>query len=237
MSAAISLRRAGLASVRIVEQGHAVAFPELVGPDEIDVAYGETIEKIDLADDLLVVTTSKRVYRSQACLVSHRHRQPDWEPPTNTYRGDRILIDRLPDVLADTDLLVVGDSDQAVELTVQASAAGARVVFAAPGLDTAHLSSAGALMLRRLEMERRATLLFHSAPEQVVESQGFPMVYFDDRRTPDLQFDNVVFASQRRTLSAEDVNATEAAVDSGRLWFQGLQEESGVPTTARGWGA
>ncbi|MCC6225035.1 MAG: ferredoxin--NADP reductase [Microthrixaceae bacterium] len=52
------------------------------------------------------------------------------------------------------------------------------------------------------------------------------MAYFNDRRTPDLQFDHVVCSSGRRAVSPEHVGATDAALATGRVWFLGTDDET-----------
>lgn len=236
ISAAITMQRAGLGAVRIVDERHSVAFPELVGPYELDVGYGETVEAIDDDGEGLVVSSGKRSYRARACLIAHRQLIPDWDPlPGPAYGGPGVHVDVLPDHLDSSDVLIVGYTDHAVELTVQAANEGARVVLAAGGLDPEQLSPVANLMLRRLEHDRRATLLLQSTPQQIVEVGGCPMVYFGERRTPDLQFDHVVFASHRRTSRPADLGASDSAIRSGRVWFQGMPSESGVANSAPGW--
>lgn len=236
ISTAIAIQRAGADAVRILEEGHLIAFPELVGPYELDVGYGEAVDAIDGDDGDLVVTSGKRIYRARACLVAQRHLLPDWDPrPASTYQGPGLHIDALPEDIESTDLLIVGYTDHAVEMTVLAAAVGARVVLAAGGLDPDQLSPAANLMLRRLERDRMVTLLLRATPQQIVEVGGCPMVYFGERRTPDLQFDNVVFASHRRTYRPADLGVSDSAIESGRVWFQGESSESGVSTTAPGW--
>ncbi len=58
LSVAVSSLRSGLPLVRIVEQEHSVTFPELVGENELDVGYGESVVAIDVDDDLIVVETT-----------------------------------------------------------------------------------------------------------------------------------------------------------------------------------
>jgi ferredoxin--NADP+ reductase len=235
LSVAVSSLRSGLGLVRVLESGHSVVFPELVGPDELDVGYGEDVLEIDAEGSTIVVRTNKHTYRARACLIADRRLLPDWIPPIKTLRGPRIHIDAQPDHIESTDVLIVGYTDHAVELTVEAAAAGARVVLAAGGIDPNRLSPAGDQMLRRLERERRVTLLYRSTPTEIVDIGGYPMVYFGDRRTPDLQFDHVIFASHRETLTPEDVGLTRAGLESGRVWFLGEPEKGSVATTAPGW--
>jgi ferredoxin--NADP+ reductase len=58
------------------------------------------------------------------------------------------------------------------------------------------------------------------------------MAFFADRRTPDLQFDHVVFASERRSLSPAEVGLADDALATGRVWFSGDPDAAapGVPT-------
>ncbi len=234
LSVAVSSLRSGLRLIRIIERSNAVVFPELVGDNQLDVGYGEWIESVDAIDDDLVVNTNRLSYRTRAVLIAERATNGEWRPEVPAAESDRIHIDSLPvihdqidqvdHVVSDQDILVIGYSDHAVELAATAAAHANRVVLAAGGMDPTRLSPAGDNMLRRLERERRATVLYRSIPDQVGEIGGFPMAYFDDRRTPDLQFDHVIFASPRSTLRPEDVGATAAAGASGRLFYLGEPE-------------
>ena len=248
LSVAVSSQRSGLSRVRIIEPGSAVVFPELVGEQQLDVGYGETIRSIDVVgtpqDDGttgtdgadLVVTTDRLSYRTRAVLIAQRAETTDWVPPITTVTSDRVLVDRVPDTAVDDDVLVIGHTDHAVEIASALAAAGAGVVLAAGGMDPTKLSPAGDNWLRRLERERRATLLYRSLPDQISEVDGYPMAFFADRRTPDLQFDHVVFASERRALRPEDVNLSAAAAATGRVFFVGDPDlaPEGLPT-APGW--
>lgn len=236
LSVAVSFQRSGIGFVRVVESGHAVVFPELVGPDELDIGYGEDVVRVDVEDSTVIVHTNKHTYRARACVIAARNPLPDWSPPGKTLEGPRIHVDALPEHVEGLDVLIVGYTDHAVELTATTAAAGARVVLAAGGMKPRRLSPAGAAMLRRLEIERRATILYRSTPSEVADSDGYPMVYFGDRRTPDLQFDHVVFASHRRTLTPEEAGLTPEALESGRVWFLGEPtEEDRATTVAPGW--
>ncbi len=240
LSLAISSQRSGLARVRILEPGSAVVFPELVGEHELDVGYGEAVTAVDVSsstdgDDAVVsVTTNKHTYLARACVIAQRTDPTGWTPPVTVVESDRILVDVVPDTAADEDVLVIGFTDHAVELTSALVSAGAGVVLAAGGMDPTKLSPAGENWLRRLERDRRATLLYRSVPDEIAMVDGYPMAFFSDRRTPDLQFDHVVFASGRSTLRPSEVGMTDAALTSGRVWFLGDEETDGVPT-APGW--
>ena len=93
------------------------------------------------------------------------------------------------------------------------------------------LSPIGQTVLRRLERERLATILFRSVPDKITEEDGLPLACFADRRTPDLEFDQVIFASGRTAVAPAAVGLTEAAAASGRVWFLGLptSDDEGAP--------
>lgn len=259
LSVAVSSLRSGLDRIRIVESGHAVVFPELVGEHELDIGYGEPVVSVEalgtggagdggaagpddgygpggdgsrgdgtedpasegpVHEDLVVVNTSKSSYRTRVCLIADRRTAEDWRPPIPVEVTDRVHVDEVP-VGPEDDVMIVGYTDHAVEYTATACAAGARVVLAAGGMDPTLLSPAGDNMLRRLERERRATLLYRAVPEHIGDVGGYPMAYFGDRRTPDLQFDHVIFASLRRTLTPAEVGCTPEALATGRVWFLG----------------
>jgi len=226
LSAAVFARRSGLDRVTVLEPGTTLALPGVAGEFGLDVSYGETVVSVELQDDDLVVTTHRQCYRSRAVLVALRSPIENWAPDIPTVTGDRVHIDEIPSPANDVDVLVVGHTDQAVELTVRLADLGAGVVLAAGGMNPRRLSPVGAQLLNDLERERRATLLYSSRPQQIADVDGFPMAYFNDRRTPDLQFDHVVFSSGRRAVGPADVGASDAALGTGRLWFLGQDDET-----------
>jgi ferredoxin/flavodoxin---NADP+ reductase len=234
LSVAIGAQSGGLGRVRILEPSSAVAYTELIGEHQLDVGFGETVEEIDAAgDSVLQITTNKGVYRARSCVVAHRTNvsTSGWTPPVKASLSDRILVDRLSGQLVDQDILIVGYTDHAVELADKAAMAGARVVLAAGGMTPKRLSPIGQKVLRRLERERQATILFRSVPDRITEEDGLPLACFADRRTPDLEFDKVIFASGRTPVAPGTVGLTEAAEATGRVWFLGLPagEGEGAP--------
>lgn len=229
LSMAISAGQSGTRQVRILEETSAVAFPELVGEHQLDIGYGEPVKSIDVDGSAIAVTTSKHVYTAGAVVVAARTATPSWVPPTKTTSSERVLIGTLPDYSADEDILVIGQTDHAVELTAHLAAAGARVVLAGGGMDPTKLSSAAESTLHRLEKERHATLLYRSVPEQIADVDGYPMAFFADRRTPDLQFDHVVFAPGRTSVSPAAVGLTAAAAASAKVWFLDDPKPDGFP--------
>ncbi len=239
LSVAISSVRSGIESVRIVEPGSKVAFPELVPENQLDIGYGEYAVAVDVdpdgSSDDLVVTTNHHVYRTTGCLIAQRERDPNWVPPIPVPESKRVHVDELPDHVAEEDILIIGPSDNAVELVANAAHRGGRVVMAAGGMDPGRLSPAGENMLRRLERERRATVLYRSVPSHIGEIDGYPIAYFSDRRTPDLEFDHVVFATTRYRPESVRNGVSDAALATGRVVFLGLPDEDPSIKTATGW--
>ncbi len=224
LSVAISTQRAGLSRVRVIEPGNAIAFPELVPEHRLEVGYGEKLLGIDHDGTNVIVTTEQRTYVAKGCLIAELHRDPSYEPPVATALSGRVTIDTLPEDLSNSDILVIGHTNHAVELAGQAAAAGAGVVVAAGGMDPAQLAPVADSMIRKLEHERRATILYRSVPDGIGDKDEFPIAYFNDRRTPDLEFDHIVFASTRVRVPRSELNITSAAIDSNKVWFLGVAE-------------
>lgn len=221
LTVAVEAQQAGLRLVRILECGSAVAYPDLLGRHHLDVGYGEEVVGIEMVGDNVAITTDRLVYLARACVITQRAKPDGWTPPSATV-SEHVLVDRLPEFVDDIDVLVAGRSDQAVELTTALAAAGARPVLAGMGLNSSELPPLAAEAIQRLEKDRRATILFRSSPQQITEEPGLsPMVFFGDRRTPDLEFDYVIFASGSPTIAPEDLGLNEGAAASGRVVFVG----------------
>ncbi len=233
LSVAISSQRSGLKLVRIVEPSDRVAFGELVGENRLDVGFGERVSSVDVLGDGLVVTTDRLAYRTRAVLLADRGVDDGWTSPwVGSHPKVHVGLD--VELGEDDDVLVIGQTDAAVELTAEVAEAGARVVLAGGGLDPTRLSPAGDNVLRRLERERRATVLYRSNPSAIADVDGFPMVDFGDRRTPDLQFDHVLLAPSRSTADLGVHGVTAAAATSGRVWLVGDSGDADPAPTAPG---
>ncbi len=234
LSVAISSLRSGLKRVRLIEPGDRVAFGELVPANQVDVAYGENLVGVELDGDELLVTTDLRTYRTHGCLMAMRDADPNWSPPLASPQAS-VTVDTLPEHLDDLDIMVVGHTDNAVELVWNAANAGARVVMAAGGMDPAQLAPAADTTLRQLERERRATILYRAVPDEISSDDKFPVAFFNDRRTPDLEFDHIVLAAQRCRPPFETFNVSEEALATGRVWFLGEPDTHPNVPTADSW--
>ena len=236
LSVAISSQRSGVQSVRLISRSNQVTFPELVRDNQLDIGYGEMVEAVDAIDgsDELLIVTNRHRYRARAVLLAHRPPLPDYAPPIPVPDLRTITVDTEPSDPDGRDILVVGYTDHAVELAATIAAAGGHVVLAAGGMDPDLLSPAADNALRRMERERRITILYRSLPDEIVVVDGHPMAYFNDRRTPDLQFDHVVFASHRRTLEPEERGVTKAALATGKVWLLGEPDSDSIVTVSPG---
>lgn len=235
VSVAISSLRSGLKRVRIIESGSSVAFPELIPENQLDVSYGETVTAVEMEGDLVRVTTNLHSHLARGCLISVRETEAAWPVPLGSGTlGARVSVDSLPDGLQDDDVLVIGKTNNAVEVAALAAAGGAGVVLAAGGMDPARLAPAADSVLRRLERERKLTVLYRAVPDEIGERDGYPIAYFIDRRTPDLEFDHIVFASERVACEPDALGVTDEALDSGKVWFQGVAGER-VPNAGSSW--
>src|SRR5437764_9959462 len=94
LSVAIAAQQGGLGRVRILEPSSAVAYTELIGEHQLDVGFGESVEKVDTAGDELEVTTNKGVYLARACVIAHRTNVGNsvWTPPFDASLSDRVLV-------------------------------------------------------------------------------------------------------------------------------------------------
>ncbi len=181
LSLAISAQRAGIRRVRIVESTSAVVFPDLVGEHQLDVGYGEEVRSIDVArptDDAqrLEVTTSKHTYVASAVVVARRGRQPRVDAADqNDHRAHAFSSMRCPTPRPTRTFWWWGSpitrSRWPRRSPTQAPAWSWRPV----GMDPTKLSPAGDNWLRRLERERRATLLYRSLPDAIELADGYPM--------------------------------------------------------------
>ncbi len=234
LSVAVSSLKSGLRLVRMIEPDGDVAFPELVTLHGLDLGYGEHVVSMDLDDDTLIVVTDRRSYRARAVLVADRMSDTTWRPSISVPQSPHVHVGDAVLASGSLDVCVVGETDHAVELAVRYTTVGHRVVLAAGGMDPAKLSPAASAILRRLERDRLATILYRASPMKVDLIEGLPLVDFGDRRTPDLQFDHLVFAPPRLTPNPDDFAITDAAMKSKRVWFVGDGDATGSGSTAPG---
>lgn len=239
LSLAIEAREAGLDRVLIIERGEDVSVPTLIGHHTLEAKYQERIVSVDQQGDRVSVTSSSGWYTARAFVVAdHPHVQlaaPDYDLPQHL--TDRIHIGSVPTDPRDLDLLVVGRGEVAVDWTLHMANAGAGVVLALGGVDLDLLSRVSRGMLFRLEAERKATVLWQAWPTAITELDGYPMAFFDDRQTPDLLFDHVVYALETAEpldpIRGSGIEVSGAVQEGAVWWVAGDEEEVTLPTAFR----
>lgn len=233
LSVAVSSLKSGLRRVRVVEHDVEVTFPDLVGEHDLDVGYGERVSAIDISDDHVVLTTDRHEYLTRSIVIADRHDDTEWRPKVALPDSDKLHIGDADLPAGEHDVCVVGATDHAVELTVKYVAGGHNVVLAASGMDPSLLSPAGSAILRKLEHDRQATILYRSSPKSISLIDGHPLIEWFDRHTPDLQFDAVVFAPSRLLPYPADFSISDDALASNRVWFVGEPDpdDAAVPAT------
>ncbi len=226
LSVAEAAHKAGVERVHILERGDSVLMPEVISRNDLAIGYGEKVSAVDIDDDgMVIVVSNRRRRKARAVIIAEREYMHESDPPIEVAASERVTVDNPPANAGDADVMVIGISDHAVEMTSLLAAAGANVVLAADGLDPARLSPVAGEMLATLERERRATVLYRSTPTAIGDRNGFPMAYFADRRTPDLEFDHIVFASSRAPADLDSLGVSDAAKASDAVWlFSGKAE-------------
>jgi ferredoxin--NADP+ reductase len=194
LSIAGDARQSGLERILVLEPTSAAIPAEAVGRFALSVRYQAEIQNIDtLTSDRVLVETAEESFTTRMLVEVAT---PDYRPPEFAFEpatADRVHVRRLPADVdpAGADVLVVGRGDESVSAVVELLGAGANVVLAFSGQVTS-LSRLARETLAGLEYRREVTVLWHGEVEEVVDSHGFPMVYWVGRMTPALQFDHIV---------------------------------------------
>lgn len=186
---------AGLPRVIVLERSESVVPVEAAGRLKLNVRYQTPVISFRHEHGGLTVGTPDAPLHSRVVAYADL---PPGEPVHPPYRIPDTVADRVHFGCADLpdqpgDVLVVGGGEQATACAKTLAERGNQVVLALLG-DVSELSQLSQEILAQLEQTRQATILWQSAPDALGDVGGFPMAYFDDRRTPDLQFDHVVYA-------------------------------------------
>jgi ferredoxin--NADP+ reductase len=224
LSTAIQAKEAGLKRVLLLEAAEEVALPEMIGHHALEVHYQERIEAVGPAATGVEVTTGSATYEGTALVVADHSdvplSRPPYEVPVNL--AGRIHAGTVPRDPRDLDVLVIGANELAVEWSLQLANAGAGVVLALGRHDIDRLSRLARRVLLRLEAGRKATVLWNTKPDGIGELDGLPLAYFDDRRTPDLQFDHIVYVTEPvsppHPFDAAAIS-WEPGVEEGTVWW------------------
>jgi ferredoxin/flavodoxin---NADP+ reductase len=209
LSIAIEALRAGL-DVLVVDAGRAPVPVDAVAryhiPARLDVRLGplettSTGVSVRIGDDFVTARAGVVIDEPPPT------RAPMTLPPT---LAARVHLGALPADIGGHAVLVVGAGDAAAALAFAAVDHHARVVVSLTCREGA-LSTLARSHLHDLEHERKLTVLWRSPLDHIEDVDGYPMVFWDDRRTPDLLFDHVVL-SPLDTIPGPDRAPGEAIV-------------------------
>ncbi|HEX2369802.1 MAG TPA: hypothetical protein VHM94_11285, partial [Acidimicrobiia bacterium] len=196
LSLAVEAEHAGLEDVLVLEEGDAVRPQDAVGRYGLTVRYQSPVKRIASGPEgSVLVESAPDTYLGTACAVAERADETPLLPPYELPESlsERIHYTSTGLATPDLDVLVVGPGERAVAAVFDLVEGDARVVLCFTG-EFADLSALSRRTLSDLERRQLVTVLWRSAPSGIDEVGGYPMAVFDDRRTPDLQFDHVVFA-------------------------------------------
>lgn len=195
LSLAIEAGESGVERVMILEAGADLVVPDLIGQHALEVHFQERVRAVRSTANGAAVETETGVYSATAVVLADHILSTEARVPLSVAETveSRVHIGSVPSDPRDADILVVGGGELAIEWSMHLARSGAGVVLAAGQMNLDDRSRVGRTILQRLEAERLATILWRSTPVEIADAEGLPMAYFDDRRTPDLQFDHVVW--------------------------------------------
>lgn len=223
--------QSGLEHVLVLAPGESAIPQDAVGRFALAVRYQAPVQNIEVMPaGTALVETAEESFTARLVV---RIERPDYagpEFPVEESIRHRIWARRLGADLdpAGTDVLVVGRGDEAVSAVVELLGYGANVVLSFSGRVTS-LSRLARETIAALEYRREVTVLWEARVEEVVDSHGFPMVYWRGRMTPALQFDHVVTVSPaghdhshdeptRPILAVDPLADEEHALGPARIW-------------------
>lgn len=186
-------RAAGVGRVVVLQPNGQQPVPP---PEQVDLFVHDPVRHIGrrpsghavlTADDVCVVARHVVV----AELPHGVPRRPSFPIPSGL--DDRVHDRFGPWADPDDDVLVIGNGESAVTSVRRLAATGAAVVLVMSAAHSAQLSRIAQDTLADLERSRKLTVFTHSAVVAIELVGDHPMVRFGDRRTPDLQFDHVLF--------------------------------------------
>lgn len=221
ISHAIKSSRAGIKNIRLITQRSETVYPELIAPGDIDVSYREKASNIKKLDDgSFEVITDKQKYVTRCVIIAPSNTVTDLEFPPGIVPSDRVLLNDYQNIVEKKDVLIVGNDDYAVEAAKYMINRGANIVLAMQTFSPARLSFATKKMIDILEQQRKLTVLYRSAPEKIELINGYPMAYFNNRQTPDLEFDYVIYSSTKLNNKSY-VEVDDAIQDAKEIIFAG----------------
>ena len=228
-SVALDAYEAGVKRIVIIDS-HEIDLPDLGG--QPDLLFGTPVQTItedgvvSIAGDGFEVTATVAVVAGR---VDKHSIPPDTDIPASL--ADRIHYEMPASIPVTDDVLVIGTGETAAEYAEDLIESGHRsVVLSLPSIAFDQLACQTREDLLKIEAKRKATIFWHSHPTDVIDADGYPMVTFSDRRTPDLVFDRVVYSlgTGERSKHLDRLSITlEAVSESAAVYV--LTEEDPDP--------
>ncbi len=192
MSVALDAFEAGVKRIIIIDS-KTRPLPELGG--DPDTQFGTPVTRILAGEEVTIDGEGFSLTTRVAVVAAGFARQsskPDYEIPASL--ADRIHFEVPAEVPSDDDILVVGVGEtgaEQCEALVESGHTG--VVLSLPSTSFDSLATLVRRDLLEIEASRKAAIFWMAHPEEVIDVDGFPMVTFSDRGTPDLQFDRIIY--------------------------------------------
>ncbi len=193
ISVAMDAYTAGVKRIVLIDSDE-VDLPDLGG--QPDLLFGRTVERIR-EDGAVTVSGSGFETTARVAVVAGRGDKrsvpPAYDIPASL--SERIHYEMPSEIAAGEDVLVIGTGETGAEYAEDLVESGhGSVALSLPSVAFDQLAGQTREDLLRIETERKATIFWHSHPTAVFDVDGYPMITFSDRRTPDLVFDRIIYA-------------------------------------------
>jgi len=213
LSVAVEAARAGVSDVTVLVDGRRVVPADAATRYHLRIQQLSSEPAYEPGPAGVVVNDGGESWLAGVVVVEPPlHTEMELPVPTEPTIRDRVMFG-VPNEVRGRDVLIIGSGDHAVSAAWQVAEDGGRPVLC---LLSPASSLVGSQMCDELERLQLATVLFRSSPERIIEIQGLPMVIFDDRRTPDLLFDLVVFVPDPVHTEPSE-GSVYVLVDGGQL--------------------
>lgn len=184
---------AGVESIVLIDEGR----PQLADlGGKPDTRFGVVTSALSVTDGVTVSGNGFSLTAQVAVVAGHpaaASMPPDYPIPSSL--SSRIHFSLPDDLPAGDDVLIVGIGETAAQHCEDLVERGQNeVVLSLPSTSFNNLSALTRERLLKMEAERAATVFWHARPTDIEDVEGLPMALFADRRSPDLQFDHIVYA-------------------------------------------
>jgi ferredoxin--NADP+ reductase len=195
LSLAQAAQGAGVERVAVLAPGSTVVPHRAVGKFRLEIHYHATINAVSsVEDEQLEVATPYRRYRTRTLVVSAEDQAGEPWVPIPPSLANRVHAQLDPKTVRGLDVLVAGAQERAAAAAIFLAEAGANVVIAFES-SSIRISPLARQELVHLEAERRLTVLLAAPIHAIEDLTGNPMVFFESRTVPDLEFDHVLLVA------------------------------------------